>query len=1049
MRKIVAILWVLAMAIGQVSAQSRSISGKVTGTDGSPVPNVSVTIKGTNNGTTTSTDGTYTLSVPSSANSLVFSSVGMIQQEVSIGSKSTINAELKTSDQEMQEVVVVGYGTQKKKELTGSMASVKGTDLANRPVQSFDQALGGRAAGVQITIPSGVLNSAPVFRIRGTNSISLSSYPLIVIDGVPAFTGDFSSGNASANALGGLNPNDIESVDIAKDAAASAIYGSRASNGVVFITTKKGKSGKARVSLDSWVGWTNVQRLPTMLNAFQYTDHKNNALRNAGTYNDNTADAIADNYFALTNGPDGNPINTNWYDVVYRQGFATSNTVNVSGANDATSYYLSVGYTDQQGIIKKNDYKRLSVLANIEHKIGKVLSLGTKLQYSREENLAAVSSGSLGDGFSTAGLGRAAQVTAPNVSPYLNDGNYNYSGTLIGPMNNKQGQVGFNNPVISFDQNRSNSEVNHIIANAFIQLKPVKWATLRSAYGTDYIMVDNDLYSSPISGEAISTNGSVSAIFNKNRRWVWTNTLQLDQTFGEKHTFGLLGGIEQQKSTQSSYGLNRQTVTDPYFTNIQGNWTTPNTSGLGIGENYLYSEFGRFTYDFDKKYFLSANIRRDGASQLGIDGKYGTFYGGSLGWEITQENFFTSMQLDKIFSSLRLRGSYGKVGNIGGLGNFTSLSTFSSGLYGGSGTLQFTQAGNTALSWETSRKTDFGLSFGFFDDRLTGEIDYYYNNINDLLLFVPQPPSAGLPTTIPQNIGEMYNTGLEFTINATPVLKQDFSWNTSFNISYNKNQVTSLALGLDQIVTSTGGLENPSITKPGNPIGMIFVTRTAGVDAASGRRIFINKAGREVYFQNVAPAGQFRFSYADGTVAPSVSAADAVVYKNTNPKFYGGFDNTIRYKDFDLNALFTYQFGSYIYYGTNAGLLDQRFWNNSTDVLTAWQKPGDVTNIPKVLFGDNVSNGSSFPLDMNVFKADFVKLKTITLGYNLPKSIVSKTKINNARFYVAGNNLLIITDYPGPDPEVSSNLNGSSGFGVDRNTVGNSRTVTVGLNLSF
>ena len=222
----------------------------------------------------------------------------------------------------------------------------------------------------------------------------------------------------------------------------------------------------------------------------------------------------------------------------------------------------------------------------------------------------------MGDGFSTAGLGRAAQITAPNVSPYNNDGTYNYSGTLIGPMNNKQGQVGFNNPVISFDQNRSNSEVNHIIANAFIQIKPVKWATLRSAYGTDYIMVDNDLYSSPISGEAISTNGSVSGIFNKNRRWVWTNTLQLDYTFGERHTFGLLGGIEQQKSTHKQYGLNRQTVTDPYFTNIQGNWTTPNTSGLGIGENFLYSEFGRLTYDFDKKYFLSGNVRRDGASQL-------------------------------------------------------------------------------------------------------------------------------------------------------------------------------------------------------------------------------------------------------------------------------------------------------------------------------------------------------------------------------------------------------------------------------------------------
>lgn len=1049
MRRLITIFCVIVLSIGQLLAQSRMISGKVTASDGSPIPNVSVMIKGTLLGTTTSADGSYSLSAPASATTLVFTSIGMIAQEVPIGTKTNISIELKSIEQEMQEVVVVGYGTQKRKELTGSMASVKGSELANRPVQSFDQALGGRAAGVQITIPSGVLNSPPVFRIRGTNSISLSSYPLIVIDGVPVFTGDVSSGNAAANALGGLNPNDIESVDIAKDAAASAIYGSRAANGVVFITTKKGKSGKARVSVDSWVGWTNVQRLPEVLDAFEYTEFKNQALKNAGTYNDDPNDGVADNYFALTPGPDGKPINTNWYDVIYRQGFASSNSVNVSGASESTSYYLSVGYTDQQGIIRKNDYKRLSVLTNVDHRFGSVLSVGAKLQYSREENLAAASSGSLGDAFSTAGLGRAAQLISPNVSPYNNDGSYNYSGTLIGVMGNKVGQVGFNNPVIAFDQNRSNSEVNHIIANGHIQLRPVKWATFRSVYGTDYIMVDNDLYSSPISGEGIGTVGSVSAIFNKNRRWVWTNTLQLDHTFGENHTFSLLGGIEQQKSINSSYGLNRIGVTDPAFTNIQGNWQTPNTSGLGIGENYLYSEFGRLNYDFAKKYFLSANIRRDGASQLGTEGKYGTFYGGSLGWEITKEKFWESAKLDRFFSSFRLRGSYGKVGNIGGLGNFASLSTFSSGLYGGNGTVQFTQAGNSALSWETSRKTDVGISFGVLNDRITAEVDYYYNDIDGLMLNVPQPPSAGLPGSIPQNIGTMYNKGLEVTISSAPVMREKFTWNTSFNFSYNKNEVTSLALGLDQIVTATGGLESPSITKPGYPIGMLFVTRTAGVDPATGRRIFINKDGDQVYFQNIAPAGQFRFSYADGTVAPGVSAADAVVYRNTQPKFFGGFDNTFRYGDFELNALFTYSAGAYIYFGSNAGLMDQRFWNNKKEVLTAWQKPGDVTSIPKSYFGDNISNGSSFPLDINVFKGDYIKLRTITLAYNLPQTVLSRAKISSARFYVAGNNLWIITGYPGPDPEVSSNMNSSSGFGIDRNTVGNSRTITVGLNLSF
>lgn len=1043
MRKFLMLLVGVVCLYGQAIAQNRTITGKVSGTDGSPIPNVSVLIKGTNSGTTTDAEGTFKITVPPTAKVLVFTSVGMVTQEITIGSKTVISAEMKSADQEMQEVVVVGYGTQKRKELTGSITQVKGTEVANKPIQSFDQALGGRAAGVQVTIPSGVLNSPPVLRIRGTNSISLSSYPLIVIDGVPVFTGDFSGTNSSSNALGGLNPNDIESIDIAKDAAASAIYGSRAANGVMFITTKKGKSGRARVTFDSWVGWSKVQRLQDLLDAFQYTDLKNEALKNANLYN------AATNYFALTNGPDGNPINTDWNDIVYRRGFQTSNTVSVSGASESTNYYLSVGYTDQQGIIQKNDFKRLSALANIDHKVGKVLSVGAKLQYSGEQNNAAVSSGSLGDAFSTTGIGRVAFVTAPNVGPYNNDGTYNYLNANIGVMNNKQGQVGFANPVIQFDQNRSNSEMTHILANAYIQLRPVKWATIRSVYGIDNIWVDNDVYNSPISNEGFGTTGSVTAAFNKNKRWVWTNTIQFDHTFGENHEVSLLGGIEQQRSTQSGYGLNRVTVTDPAYTNIQGGWTTPNTSGLGIGENYLYSEFGRLQYNFAKKYFLTANLRRDGASQLGVNGKYGTFYGASLGWEITQEKFWESAGLDRVFSSFRLRGSYGKVGNIAGLGNFASLSVFGSGLYGGGGTVSFSQAGNSNLSWETSKKTDVGLSFGFFEDRLTAEIDYYHNNIDDLLLNVPQAPSAGLPSTIPQNIGTMYNKGLEFSISGSPVLKKDFSWNSSFNIAYNKNEVTSLALGLDQIISSTGGLENPSITKPGYPIGMLFVTQTAGVDPATGRRIFINKAGQQVFFQHVAPAGQFRFANANGTSASAVSAADAVVYKNTNPKFFGGFDNTVRFKDFELNFLFTYQWGSYIYYGTNAGLRDQRFWNNSTDVTRRWTKAGDVTDIPKLVFGDNVSNGSSFPLDINVFKADFIKLRTITLGYNLPKSLAGKLKMTNARFYVAGNNLLIITDYPGPDPEVSSNLNGSSNFGVDRNTVANSRTITVGLNVSF
>ncbi len=1044
MKKLTVFLTFALLLITQAYAQSpRTVTGKVTDDKGIPLSGVTISAVGVNKNALSDNNGSFSIQVTEKVKNLKITYVGFDAKEVSITGVSTITVSLSPEDKALNEVVVVGYGTQRKRDITGSIASVKGEALANKPTQSFEQALGGRAAGVQVVIPSGVLNAPPVLRIRGANSISLSSYPLIVVDGVPVFTGDGSSTSAAGNVLSSINPNDIESVDVAKDAAATAIYGSRAANGVLFITTKKGKPGRSKVTLDSWIGFSNPQRLQQVLDAQQYTDYKNEALRNAGTFN------AATNAFATTVGADGKIINTNWADIVYRQGLQHSNTISLSGANESTSYYFSTGYTEQEGIINRNDFKRLTLLMNVDHKAGKFFSMGGKIQYTSDQNTAATSSGSLGDAFATAGLGRVALITAPNVGPFNADGSYNQANGLIGVMGNKLGQVGFYNPQITMDLNRSNSYGEHLVSNLYAQFKPVSWLAVRTQYGLDYLMVDNDVFSHPLSGEGFSTTGSVSAIFNKNKRWVWTTTAQFDKVFAQDHTVSVLAGIEQQKSDQNSYGLNRVTVADPAFTNIQGGWVTPNTSGLGIGENYLYSEFARGQYNFKRKYFLTANVRRDGASQLGVNSKYGIFWGVSASWDVLSEKFIQNIKLDKVFSSLRLRSSYGKVGNIGGLGNFASLSTFNSGLYGSAGTVGYSQAGNPNLTWETSKKTDVGLNFGLFNDRLTAEIGYYNSDNNGLLLFVPQPPSAGLPSNIPTNIGSMYNRGFEFDIKYNVVQNKDFSWSTSFNLSTNDNKVLSLAPGITNIIGSTGGLETPSITMPGQPIGMLFVTRTAGVDQASGRRVFLNAQGRQVLFQHVAPAGQSRFMYADGSVAPTVSSADAIVYKNTHAKIFGGFENNVRFKNFELNALFTYQMGNWLYYGTQAGLRDQRFWNNEVGVLNRWQKAGDVTEFPRAVFGDNVSNGSSFPLDINVFKGDFIKLRTLTIGYNISKNMLEKIKISNARFYVSGNNLLILTAYPGPDPEVSSNGNGTTNFGIDRNTVANQRTITVGINVGF
>ena len=1046
MRKLLTILAMLVLFTGQLAAQTtRIVTGKVTDEKGTPLVGVTVSASSSDKKTITDNSGNFSLSVTDKDKALKISYIGYNAETINLSGQTSITLKMTAEDKALSEVVVVGYGTQKKRDVTASVSTVKGAVLADKPVQSFEQALGGRAAGVQITIPNGVLNNPPVIRIRGTNSISLSSYPLIVIDGVPSFTGDASSTNAAGNALASINPSDIESIDIAKDAAASAIYGSRAANGVVFVTTKKGKPGRSRVNYDGNVSWATAQRLPVLLNATEYTNIKNESAANAGTG--------AINVFALTNGPDGNPINTNWYDYAYRTGLSHNHNINVSGANESTSYYFSFGYTKQQGIIQRNDFERKTLLANVDNKINKMISVGGKISYANQKNLAALSSGSLpGEAFNTGGLARLAQVNSPNVSPYNNDGTYNINPAtgLLGLMNNKTTQVGFYNQVAALKENQSNSETNQLQGNVYLQFKPVPWATLRSLYGVDYLFVDNDLFASASSGEGFPIGNATSA-YNKNKRWVWTNTAQFDYILADKHTFGLLAGTEQQKSNNSGFGLLRTTISDPFFTNIQGGFGTVALSNTtnNIGESYLSSIFGRLTYNYDRKYSISGNIRRDGASQLGANNKYGTFWGVSAGWEIAKENFWTAAKLDNVFSSFKLRGSYGRLGNISGLSNFGSLSTYGAGLYATGSTLGFGNAGNPDLKWETSTKTDIGITFGILKEKITGEIAYYNNNVDGLILNVTQPPSAGLPNAIATNVGSMYNKGVEITLNAAIVATKNFSWNSSFNIAFNKNQVTALAPSLPSLVAATSGLESVSITLPGYPIGTLYVTRTGGIDAATGRRIFINAAGKNVYFQNVAPAGQFRFSYADGTVAPTVSSADAAPYLNTNPKYQGGFENTFKYKNFELSALFTYQMGFNVYYGSRAGLHDQRFWNNEADILNHWQKAGDNAAFPKVIFGDNISNGSSFPLDINVFKGDFIKLRSLTFGYSVPKPMLDKIKVNSVRLYVSGNNLAIFTKYPGPDPETSSNGNGTTNQGIDRNQAPNARIITIGLNVGF
>lgn len=501
------LLVAILLAAGQIFAQTRTITGTVKDASGNPIPNASVVVRGTRMGTTTNAEGAYSLSVAEGAKVLVFSSVGTGEVEFAVGNKAVINATLTSNEKSLQEVVVVGYGTQRRRDVTGSIANVSGAAIAQKPVQSFENALAGKAAGVQITMPNGLLNNPPVFRIRGTNSISLSSYPLIIIDGVPTYTGDQGATSAPANPLSSINPNDIESIDIAKDAAATAIYGSRAANGVVFITTKKGKSGKARINYDGWVGFTQPNRLPDLLDGFQYSDFKSVALTNAISNNPAITGSIK-----VTNGPNGQPINTNWLDEVYHTGVSHSHSVNVSGGSEGTSYYFSTGYTDQQGVLRKNAFKRMNVLFNVDSRLNNYISVGGKISYSNEQNIIGGSSGGLrGEAFSVAGSARLAIALPPNISPYNNDGTYNIaSGTAIGGMGNiinGSSPVNYYNPLLIMNLNRSNNEASHVQSNAYLQVKPLNWMTLRTSYGIDNLLVDNDIFYNPFHGDGTTSSG--------------------------------------------------------------------------------------------------------------------------------------------------------------------------------------------------------------------------------------------------------------------------------------------------------------------------------------------------------------------------------------------------------------------------------------------------------------------------------------------------------------------------------------------------------------
>ena len=1033
----------LAMVMQFSFAQEKTVSGVVSDASG-PIPGANVVVKGTKNGVQTDFDGKYAIKAKV-GDVLVITFVGMQDATAKVGASNTINVKLQGGNT-LDEVVVVGYGTQKKRDVNGAISKITGAAIKDIPVQSFDQALSGAAAGVNISQPNGVLGNQAVIRIRGVNSINLSSYPLIVVDGVPSFNGDnLNQNNANNNPLANINQADIESIEVLKDASSAAIYGSRAAAGVILITTKKGKAGKFSVNFDTNVSFTKPFNLIDVLDAQQFTDIKNEGLRNAGTPANGTARG-----FYTMNDANGKLVDTNWYDLIYRTGVATNHNVSISGGTESTKYFLSAGQLEQEGMFRNNDFRRQTARFTIDQKVTSWLTLGGTMNYTNSRNNGLSTGSTFGTNFSSSGAARLAFAQAPNVGPFNADGSYNLNATAIGQGNNKTA-LQWVNPQYILDTNTFVSQNDQIASNFYVNLKLAKGLNFKSLYGIDNLIAENRDFLGPLNGDGQSLGGAATNTMNRYTRKNIQNVLDYNADFSENHGLSALVGSERQYTNVNAWGASRRGVSDPFFNEYQGNYSTIVSAGNLLTENYLESYFGRVNYDFKKKYFASVNARRDGYSAFAPDQKWGNFWGASLGWNIVEEGFFKNLVSPEVVNQLKLRASYGVVGNNQGLNDFAASSFYDAGVNNASGTLFFNRAGNRNLTWETSNKLDLGLNFGLFNDVISGEFGYYKNDIDGLILSVPQSPSAGIPgSSILSNVGSMRNTGYELTLNAKILEKGSFKWNASFNITTQENVVTALDANNSDIIVATQ-LENTNIIRVGESIGNFFIVQTGGVNPANGRRIFFHGDGTAVQYDHSNPVTSLRWTkVSDGTPTRAANQAqDAKVMGPALPTFFGGLNNTFSYKGFDLNVNVYFSGGNYVYNGTRAGLLDQRVWNNSVEAMTRWQNPGDVTAVPRIVWGDNVSNGSSMPISDNLEKGDFLKFRNIALGYSLPKSLLDKMGLTNFRFYVSAQNAFTITNYSGFDPEISSNGNANGSPSVDRNSAPMARTISFGLNLGL
>ncbi|MBC6610745.1 TonB-dependent receptor [Hymenobacter sp. BT507] len=983
------LVWALLLTTA-AWAQTRAVSGRVVGPDGAGIPGVTVLEQGTTNGVSTGGEGNYTLTVQPNA-ILVFSSIGYIGQTIPVGAQSIINVTLSNNETLLSEAVVVGYGSQTKADLTGAVTQLTAKDVENTPVVSFEQAIQGRTPGVTINQTSGKLGAGPQIRVRGSSSVTASNQPLYVIDGIPVTSQDVSSDTEPLNPLADLNPNDIESITILKDASASAIYGSRASNGVILVTTKKGREGQTKVNVGYYVGTSTATHKRKFLNAAQYKELFAEAATNVGYTN--PADAFTEN------GLDYNsPYDENWVNAGLQRGRVSQYDFNVSGGDAKTRFYLSATYNDQKGIIISNRYRRGSARLNLDHSISDKLKVGLNLSLTRSYNNRVPED----NAFSNPIQLNALPPIQPKYDPVTN---------LLNPAT-----LYYNN-LQDLEYGRNTAGTYRSFSTAYLTYQPVKGLSLRTETGADFLNLNEELYRA-----AGTQDGGNSGYGYSNQvqvvNYTTNNTATYNKVLNEDHSIEALVGFSFQKSNTQQTSAEGRGFPNAEFQKVASAAIKTAGSISSANDFSFISYFGRLNYSFRNKYLLSGSVRRDGSSRFGNNNRYGTFGAGSVGWLITEESF---LQDNSVVNFLKLRASYGITGNAE-IGNYASRRLFSAIFYADQAGIQpGTTVGNPNLSWETTGQVDVGLEFGFLNNRISGEVDVYQKDTRDLLLNRQLPYINGY-SVITENVGNLRNRGLEIALNGL-VIDKEVKWNVGGNISFNRNKITDL---VDPIIAGGNTLAQ---VREGQPIGVFWGVKYAGVDPDNGDALYYTS---------------------EGTTTNVYSQASQQKLGNPNPKFTGGITSSVTWKGFDFSLLGQFVYGNDIYNtaGVYQSVNANYFDNQTVDQLRRWQNPGDVTNVPQArLYEPNGTQVSS----RWVTSGSFLRGKNFTLGYTLPDYLMNKGFARTARIYVSAQNLFTITNYDGYDPEVNTATFGGANYilGHDFYTPPLAKTLLIGVNVGF